>query len=139
MTETNRLLFDFIAASPTPYHAVSQAVRRLEESGFIPLSESEEWQPECGKSYYVTRGRLVAHRFYRAAGGLCGLYDSCIGTQTARPFGCVNARASGAAGMTRAVGRGLRRNAEVFMARPSAFRRGACDGAYPARRGVPDL
>lgn len=56
MTETNRLLFDFIAASPTPYHAVAQAVRRLEESGFIPLSESEEWQPECGKSYYVTRG-----------------------------------------------------------------------------------
>ena len=30
--------------------------RRYEENGFIPLSESEEWQPECGKSYYVTRG-----------------------------------------------------------------------------------
>ena len=56
MTETNRRLFDFIAASPTPYHAVAQAAQRLEEAGFIPLSESEEWQPERGGSYYVTRG-----------------------------------------------------------------------------------
>lgn len=54
--EVNGRLFDFIAASPTQYHAVSAAAGRLEECGFIPLSEGESWLVERGKSYYVTRG-----------------------------------------------------------------------------------
>ena len=100
MTETNRLLFDFIAASPTPYHAVSQAVRRLEESGFIPLSESEEWQPECGKSYYVTRGgsSLIAFTVPQEdyAGFMIAASHSDSPTFRLRQRPCV-----GAAGMTR--------------------------------------
>ena len=100
MTETNRLLFDFIAASPTPYHAVAQAVRRLEESGFIPLSESEEWQPECGKSYYVTRGgsSLIAFTVPQEdyAGFMIAASHSDSPTFRLRQRPCV-----GAAGMTR--------------------------------------
>lgn len=100
MTETNRLLFDFIAASPTPYHAVAQAVRRLEESGFIPLSESEEWQPECGKSYYVTRSgsSLIAFTVPQEdyAGFMIAASHSDSPTFRLRQRPCV-----GAAGMTR--------------------------------------
>ena len=78
--------------------------------------------------------RLVAHRFYRAAGGLCGLYDSCIALRQP-DLSATSTPVRRCIGYDAAVGRGLRRNAEVFMARPSAFCRGACDGAYPARRG----
>ncbi len=49
-------LLAFIDRSPTPYHAVAEAVRRLEAAGFRPLSESEVWDLEPGARRYVVRG-----------------------------------------------------------------------------------
>lgn len=51
----NRELLDFIDNSPTPFHAVENAGKLLENKGFTRLSESEKWNLIPGNSYYVTR------------------------------------------------------------------------------------
>lgn len=51
----NKKLFDFIAESPTPFHAVKNVREILKEKGYIELCESEKWNIEPGKGYYVTR------------------------------------------------------------------------------------
>jgi aspartyl aminopeptidase len=55
-------LLSFIDASPTPYHAVAEAVRRLEAGGWRALEESEVWELSPGDRRYVTRndGSLIA-------------------------------------------------------------------------------
>ncbi len=53
--EFNEGLLKFLAASPTPFHAVSQMEKILEEHGFIRLAESDRWTVEKGGRYYVTR------------------------------------------------------------------------------------
>lgn len=47
-------LIDFLEESPTPFHAVDNMARILENNGFIRLEEADEWNPGPGK-YYVTR------------------------------------------------------------------------------------
>jgi aspartyl aminopeptidase len=49
-------LLAFIAASPTPYHAVAEAGRRLAAAGFLPLDEREAWPVAPGLKGYVVRG-----------------------------------------------------------------------------------
>ncbi len=49
-------LLAFIDRSPTPYHAVAEAARRLEADGFRPLSEGEVWELAPGARRYVVRG-----------------------------------------------------------------------------------
>ncbi len=51
----NQDLLDFLAASPTPFHAVATMSQRLEKSGFSCLDEANEWQLQVGGRYYVTR------------------------------------------------------------------------------------
>lgn len=48
-------LLAFIAASPTPFHAVQNMKQRLQDKGFISLPESERWLMEPGGKYLVTR------------------------------------------------------------------------------------
>ena len=36
-------LIDFIARSPSPFHAVEQVRRELEAAGYRPLDEGERW------------------------------------------------------------------------------------------------
>ena len=55
-------LFDFIAASPSPYHAVANAAARLDAAGFKPLDEAEGWDDTTGGRYVVRGGALVAWR-----------------------------------------------------------------------------
>ena len=52
---SNQALFDYIAACPTPYHAVAHTGALLREAGFTPLSEGECWRLEPGKRYFTTR------------------------------------------------------------------------------------
>ena len=48
----------FINASPSPFHVVREAVRRLESAGFQRVLESApEWALQPGKKYYLTRGQ----------------------------------------------------------------------------------
>ena len=60
----NRKLFDYIAASPSPYHAVAHSAKTLRAAGFRPLSEGEDWDLTPGQGYYVTRNgsSLIAFR-----------------------------------------------------------------------------
>jgi aspartyl aminopeptidase len=55
-------LLGYIDLSPTPYHAVAESVRRLEQKGYRRLSETEIWRLEPGSRQYVVRndGSLVA-------------------------------------------------------------------------------
>ena len=48
-------LKEFLAASPTPYHAVVQMAERLLEGGFQRLSEADDWQLEPAGRYFSTR------------------------------------------------------------------------------------
>jgi len=55
--EFNGKLFDFLAASPTPFHAVQTTKNLLDEQGYEALSESNNWQLKPGHKYYVTRNQ----------------------------------------------------------------------------------
>jgi len=48
-------LMDFIAMSPTPFHAVEQIIYKLECAGYQRLYESDKWQLEDKQGYFVTR------------------------------------------------------------------------------------
>ena len=62
--ETAMELIDFIARSPSPYHAVEQVRLELEAAGYRRLAEGEPWALAPGERRYVTRGgaSLIAFR-----------------------------------------------------------------------------
>jgi len=47
-------LLAFLRASPTPFHAVDQARRRLDAAGFRSLAETEPWDRLPAGAYHVT-------------------------------------------------------------------------------------
>ena len=51
----NRELMEFLAASPTPFHAVREMARRLADAGFEPRPETDAWVLEPGGRYFTTR------------------------------------------------------------------------------------
>ena len=53
----NLALFNYLADSPTPFHAVASAKKILDDNGFIALSEADSWTLEAGKKYYVDRNK----------------------------------------------------------------------------------
>ena len=69
MTEYNNQalteeLIEFIHASPSRYHAIAEIARRLDEAGFIRLTENDTWSLDAGHGYYVIRAQssLIAFR-----------------------------------------------------------------------------
>jgi aspartyl aminopeptidase len=50
----------FIAASPSPYHAVAEGVRRLRAAGFTEQPEAGPWSDGPGGRYLVRDGTLLA-------------------------------------------------------------------------------
>lgn len=48
-------MLEFIKASPTPYHAVSNIVEMLSANGFTQLLEADVWNIKMPGRYYVTR------------------------------------------------------------------------------------
>lgn len=54
-------LADFVAASPSSYHAAAEVARRLEEAGFTRLDETAEWPAQAGGRFVVVRdGAAIA-------------------------------------------------------------------------------
>ncbi|MFZ3558576.1 M18 family aminopeptidase [Streptomyces sp. BH055] len=51
-------LMSFLAASPTPYHAVANVAARLEKAGFQQVAETDAWDGTSGGKF-VTRGGAV--------------------------------------------------------------------------------
>ncbi len=54
-------LADFVAASPSSYHAAEEVARRLQEVGFVRLDETAAWPAQPGGRYVVVRdGAAIA-------------------------------------------------------------------------------
>ncbi|MFD6426015.1 M18 family aminopeptidase [Streptomyces sp. NPDC060198] len=53
-------LLAFIAASPSPYHAVASAVTRLAKAGFRELRGTDDWTGTSGGCYVARAGALIA-------------------------------------------------------------------------------
>ena len=64
----NQNLFDFIADSPSCFHAVRAIASRLEKAGFSALSEAASWDLFPGGKYYVTRNQSSILAFTIPAG-----------------------------------------------------------------------
>lgn len=69
-------LADFVAASPTSFHAAAESARRLTASGFTELQENQPWEAAAatGKHFVVRDGAIIAwigsptHQSYRVLG-----------------------------------------------------------------------
>ena len=68
----NNKLFDYIAASPTAYHACEYTSSILENNGYTRLSESEAWSLEAGRGYFVCRNGSSLIAFRVPASKPCG-------------------------------------------------------------------
>jgi len=55
MQDFNSGLLDFLATSPTPFHAVDNMAASLAAAGFVRLYEADEWQLQTTGRYYVIR------------------------------------------------------------------------------------
>ncbi|KAK1318777.1 putative aspartyl aminopeptidase [Acorus calamus] len=72
-------LIDFLNASPTAFHAVAEAKKRLKEAGFEHLSEREDWNLETGKKYFFTRNHSTIIAFAIGKRSPSGLYGYVAG------------------------------------------------------------
>jgi len=80
----NQDLLDFLAASPTPFHAVNEMASRLEAAGFQALSENDSWQLSPGR-YYVTRNGSSIIAFVLGSGDLLTSGIRMVGAHTDSP------------------------------------------------------
>ena len=53
-------LMSFLAASPSPYHAVANTAERLEKAGFRQVAETDAWDGTAGGKYVLRGGAIVA-------------------------------------------------------------------------------
>ena len=68
-------LADFVAASPSSFHAAAEVARRLEDAGFTSLAEEEGWSLVPGGRYVVVRdGAVIAWVLPRGAGARTGIH-----------------------------------------------------------------
>jgi aspartyl aminopeptidase len=78
-------LISYIAASPTPYHAVATTARMLRDAGFRQVDELERFSLQPGDCGFVTRGAssLIAFRIGTKPSDEAGF--SVIGAHTDSP------------------------------------------------------
>ncbi len=73
-----------VDASPSPFHAVAELVRRLTAAGFTELAEGDAWPLAPGAEHFVVRsGSLVAFRVGSAPASETGL--RLVGAHTDSP------------------------------------------------------
>ncbi|MCL2735045.1 MAG: M18 family aminopeptidase [Propionibacteriaceae bacterium] len=53
---------DFLAASPTSYHACAAVARMLEDAGFTQQREDSAWETGPGGRYVIRDGAIIAYR-----------------------------------------------------------------------------
>ncbi|QPK80193.1 M18 family aminopeptidase [Corynebacterium lizhenjunii] len=74
---------DFIAASPSSYHAAAEAARQLELAGFTRQHEAEPWQATPGGHVLVRGGAVMAWYVPEGAGPHSGF--KVVGSHTDSP------------------------------------------------------
>jgi aspartyl aminopeptidase len=65
--DATRALMRYLAASPSPYHAVAMAAERLAAAGFTALTAAEPWRHVPARGYLAQGGALVAWHVPEAA------------------------------------------------------------------------
>lgn len=78
-------LIDFLNASPTAFHAVEEAKRRLKVAGYDQISEREDWELEAGKKYFFTRNHSTIIAFAIGKKYVAGNGFYIIGAHTDSP------------------------------------------------------
>lgn len=73
----------YVSASPSSFHAVQEAARRLDEAGFTGLDERESWTGGTGSFYVIRDGALIAWVEPEGAGPTTGF--NILGAHTDSP------------------------------------------------------
>ncbi|MCU1435602.1 MAG: aminopeptidase [Pseudarthrobacter sp.] len=73
----------YVSASPSSFHAVHEAARRLDEAGFTGLDERQPWSGGSGAFYLVRDGALIAWVIPENAGPTTGF--NVLGAHTDSP------------------------------------------------------
>ena len=73
----------YVSASPSSYHAVHEAARRLDEAGFTGLDELQPWDGGPGTFYIIRDGALIAWVVPEDAGPATGF--NILGAHTDSP------------------------------------------------------
>lgn len=79
-----RELMDYVAASPSSYHAAAEAARRLDAVGFTALDEAEPWGPAMPRRGYTIRDGAIAAWVLPEAPGGAGAFR-IVGSHTDSP------------------------------------------------------
>ncbi|XP_027100549.2 probable aspartyl aminopeptidase [Coffea arabica] len=78
-------LVDFLNASPTAFHAVEEAKRRLKSAGYEQILEREDWKLKAGKKYYFTRNYSTIVAFAIGKKYVAGNGFQIVGAHTDSP------------------------------------------------------
>ncbi|XP_042500899.1 probable aspartyl aminopeptidase [Macadamia integrifolia] len=78
-------LIDFLNASPTAFHAVDEAKKRLKNAGFEQVSEREDWKLQVGKKYFFTRNHSTIVAFAIGKKYVAGNGFHIVGAHTDSP------------------------------------------------------
>ncbi|MDT0451376.1 M18 family aminopeptidase [Streptomyces hesseae] len=76
-------LMSFLAASPSPYHAVANTAERLEKAGFREVVETDAWDGRTGGMYVRRGGAVIA--WYVPEGATAATPFRVIGAHTDSP------------------------------------------------------
>lgn len=78
-------LVEFLNSSPTAFHAVDEAKKRLRSAGYEQVSEREDWSLEAGKKYFFTRNHSTIVAFAIGKRYVAGNGFHIIGAHTDSP------------------------------------------------------
>ncbi|KAL3654953.1 hypothetical protein CASFOL_000739 [Castilleja foliolosa] len=78
-------LLEFLNASPTAFHAVDDAKKRLRSAGYEQVSERDDWKLEAGKKYFFTRNHSTIVAFAIGKKYIAGNGIYIIGAHTDSP------------------------------------------------------
>ncbi|KAI7869496.1 peptidase M18 [Spinellus fusiger] len=76
---------DYLNASPSPFHAVHEAVERLQKAGFERISERNEWKLKKKGKYFFTRNGSSVVAFVIGGKYEAGNGFSIVGAHTDSP------------------------------------------------------
>jgi len=78
-------LVDYLNAAPSPWHAVSETVRRLRAAGYRELNEQDEWRVAPGDKVFVIRAGSTIAAFEIGEAGLDASGVRTVGAHTDSP------------------------------------------------------
>lgn len=78
-------LVEYLNAAPTPWHAVTETVRRLSSAGYRELHEEDEWKVAPGDKLFVVRAGSTIAAFEIGEAGLDASGVRTVGAHTDSP------------------------------------------------------